>query len=251
MEWNSSQYLLFENQRTQPAVDLARRVEKYQPKTIIDIGCGPGNSTNVLRQTFPNANIVGIDGSCNMIKQAKSEYPNLNFHLCRVEDLSGTYDLLFSNACLQWVPNHQELIPTLMGKLNEHGVLAVQVPMNAKEPLYRIITETIKQPQWGFQDTVFQVNQVLTSNEYFNILSKCSSSFEIWETKYYHSLPNHQALVEWVKGTKLRPYLAKLNRQDGMAFEREIVKKTKHVYPVMDNGKIVLGFRRLFFIAVK
>lgn len=250
-EWNSNQYLKFENQRTQPSIDLVARVKKYGPKKIADIGCGPGNSTNVLKNTFPNADLIGIDSSSNMIDKATAKYPNIKFSLCDATNLDGNYDLLFSNACLQWIPNHKQLIPTLMEKLNQHGVLAVQIPMNGEEPLYNVIKEVIDDPKWGFQNVTLETNTTLSPDEYFNILSSCSSTFEIWETKYYHNLPDHKSLIEWVKSTKIRPYLAKLDEETGSAFENEILDGVKKIYPLMDNGEVILGFRRFFFIAVK
>lgn len=249
-DWNSAQYLKFKNERTQPAIDLAMRV-RNNPQTIADIGCGPGNSTKVLREVFFNADILGIDNSPNMIAKAKAEYPDINFRLCDVLSLDGKYDLLFSNACLQWIPNHDKLIPLLMDKLNEGGVLAVQVPMNGDEPLFRLIGEVASQPKWNLSDVRLQPNEILTPLEYYNILSNCSSSFDMWEVKYYHTMDNHRELVNWVKSTRLRPYLDYLGIEKGASFEAEIVERSKELYPLMDNGKIVLGFRRFFFTATK
>lgn len=251
IEWNSNQYLKFENQRTQPSIDLAMRVKKYEPKIIADIGCGPGNSTNVLKNTFPNANLIGIDSSINMIEKATKQYPNIKFNLCDAIKLDGTYDLLFSNACLQWIPNHKQFIPLLMEKLNPNGVLAVQIPMNGEEPLYNVIKRVTDDPKWGFQNVTLETNTTLSPDDYFNILSSCSSDFEIWETKYYHNLPDHKSLIEWVKSTKIRPYLAKLDEETRTAFEKEILDEVKKIYPFMENGEVILKFRRFFFIAVK
>ncbi len=249
-DWNSTQYLKFKNERTRPAKDLAMRIQNA-PKTIVDIGCGPGNSTKVLREQFPDADILGIDNSPNMIEKAKAENPSLRFRLCDALSLDGKYDLLFSNACLQWIPDHNTLIPSLMGKLNDRGILAVQVPMNGDEPLFRLIREVANEPKWGFTDVKLQPNETLTPHEYYDILSACSSSFDIWEIKYYHTMPDHQALVDWVKGTRLRPYLDYLGAEKGAAFEAEIVARSRAYYPIMENGNVVLGFRRFFFTAVK
>lgn len=251
-DWNANQYLKFQNQRTQPAVDLAARVAaRHQPRTIADIGCGPGNSTAVLKGIFPNAHILGIDHSPNMIEKAQKEHPELEFRLCDALALKGKYDLLFSNACLQWIPDHHTLIPALMDKLTPGGVLAVQVPMNGEEPLYQIIKAVAAESKWGLGDVSLPVNETLTPLAYYDILSGCSSAFDIWEIKYYHPLPDHKALVEWVKGTKLRPYLAVLGEKQGAEFENEIIHRAKELYSVQKNGGVVLGFRRFFFTAVK
>lgn len=250
-EWNSTQYLKFKKQRTQPAVDLAMRVLDHNPKTIADIGCGPGNSTFVLKEIFPNADLLGIDNSMNMIEKAQSEHPDIKFRLCDALALENKYDLLFSNACLQWIPDHANLIPAFMDKLNDGGVLAVQIPINGEEPLFKLIKEVAAEPKWGIQEVKLQRNETLTTSEYFDILTDCSSAFDIWETKYYHHLTDHKALVEWVKGTRLRPYLTFLGEKLGEEFENEIVEKAKKLYPVRKSGGVVLGFRRLFFTAKK
>lgn len=248
-DWNASQYLKFNTQRTQPAQDLAMRVKDLKPKTVADIGCGPGNSTAVLAAAFPDSDILGIDSSPSMIEKAKKEHPNLKFMLCDALSLPGRYDLLFSNACLQWIPDHAILIPALMDKLTDGGVLAVQMPMNGEEPLFRLISETAD--RWGLAGVKAQPNETLTPPEYFDILTACSASFDMWETKYYHSLADHQSLIDWVKGTRLRPYLDFLGKEKGEEFETEILQRAKELYTVMSDGSVVLGFRRYFFTAVK
>lgn len=250
LDWNSAQYLKFKNERTQPAIDLAMRIRNH-PQTVVDIGCGPGNSTKALQEVFSNADILGIDNSPNMIAKAKAEHPDINFRLCDALSLEGKYDLLFSNACLQWIPRHDALIPLLMDKLNDNGILAVQIPINGDEPLFRLIREVASQPKWELSDAQLQPNETLTPPEYYNILSSCSSSFDMWEVKYYHTMPNHQELINWIKGTRLRPYLDYLGAEKGSLFEAEIVERSKELYPLMNNGKIVLGFRRFFFMAIK
>nr|WP_303048119.1 methyltransferase domain-containing protein [Victivallis sp. Marseille-Q1083] len=142
------------------------------------MGCGPGNSTKVLRDIFSDANILGIDNSPNMIEKAKAEQPDINFRLCDAMSLDGKYDLLFSNACLQWIPDHATLIPAFMDRLNDGGMLAVQVPMNGDEPLFRLIREVADEPKWGLAGVPLQPNEVLMPAEYYNILSRCSSAFE-------------------------------------------------------------------------
>lgn len=184
-----------------------------------------------------------------MIQKARTEYPDIQF--CDALSLDGRYDLLFSNTCLQWIANHDILIPALMQKLNDGGVLAVQIPMNGEEPLFRLIEEIAQEPKWGLRDISLQSSKTLKVKEYFNILQGCSSSFDMWEVKYYHSLPDHKSLVEWVEGTRVRPYLDHLNETQSEKFENEIMERSKEFYPVMKSGKVILGFRRFFFTAVK
>ncbi len=250
-DWNPEKYLLFKQQRTQPAIDLANRVRNCRAETVVDIGCGPGNSTAVLKEVFPHAKILGIDNSAHMISKAKERHNELAFQLCRAEDLTGCYDLLFSNACLQWIPNHAALIPYLMGKLTDDGVLAVQIPMNLDEPLFRMIREVAAEPGWNFENVCFETNDTLSTEAYFDILSSCSASFELWETVYYHAMPSHEHLIEWVRSTRLRPYLDVLNEEQKSEFEQELLSKVRHAYPFTASGEVVLKFRRFFFTARK
>lgn len=250
-DWDSKLYIKFKKERTQPAADLANRLRGYNPHKIADIGCGPGNSTSVVKSVFPGADITGIDSSPNMIEKARKEHPELNFQLCDANDLPDGYDMLFSNACLQWIPNHFELLPKLMDKLNPGGVLAVQVPMNRSEPLYRIIDEVAADPKWNFNNIYFETNGTLSPGEYYDILCGCSSDFQIWETVYCHALASHEALVDWVKGTRLRPYLEALDNEQAAEFENEILSRAMAAYPVQKDGNVILNFRRFFFTAVK
>ncbi len=247
-KWNSSQYLLFENQRNQPAIDLLKRLAECKPHTIADLGCGPGNSTQLLRQTFPLAKIVGIDNSEDMIQRACKEHCDLEFVQKDLRELTGQYDLLFSNACLQWVPAHKTLIPELLTHLNPGGIFAAQFPMNHAEPLYQIIQSVASEDRWGFTNVELDYNGTLTPHEYFDLLSETCSGFQLWETRYYHNLKNHEALIEWVKGTRIRPYLSLLSDPDKKAFEAEILRKVKDAYPIMKNGEVILCFNRFFLI---
>lgn len=250
-DWNSDLYLKFEKQRTQPALDLAKRIEHHDPAEIVDLGCGPGNGTAVLRSVFPKAMLKGIDNSPNMIEKAKKAHPDIEFNLGDVQDLNGKYDLIFSNACLQWIPDHKQLLPYLMDKLNTGGILAVQIPMNEKEPLFKIIKETVKNSPFDFSRAYFEKNSILAPEEYYDILSECTSDFDIWETVYYHDMPSHDELINWVRGTRLRPYLDCLNDADKKIFEAELLKNVREQYAVMNNGNVILKFRRLFFTATK
>lgn len=253
-QWNSEQYLKFKRQRTQPAIDLVKRISVAHPNNILDIGCGPGNSTSVLRKTFPQAYILGVDSSEDMIKKAKESYQNINFKLCDVTtelNKLDKYDIIFSNACLQWIPNHKDFIPMLFDRLSKNGVLAVQIPMNEQEILFRIMNEVISEPQWGFSSMNIETNETLLPEEYFDILSSCTENFDIWETVYYHNMPSIEAMVEWVKGTRLRPYLNGLDKTKAESLEKEINKRAAVIYNTQKNGEIIFKFKRFFFVASK
>lgn len=252
LQWSAKQYLKFKNQRTRPAMDLAKRIADKRPENVLDIGCGPGNSTSVLKQTFPRAYILGVDNSEDMIKTAKESYPDIDFRLCDVTtQLDGldSYDVIFSNACLQWIPNHKKLIPMLFNKLNKKGVLAVQIPMNEREPLFRIANEILCEPQWDFSSRNIEKIGTLLPEEYFDILSACTDNFDVWETVYYHNMPSVEAMVEWIKGTSLRPYLNALDSEKAERLIKEITERASQAYTVQKNGEIIFKFRRFFFVA--
>lgn len=253
-EWNSEQYLKFKKQRTQPAIDLARRIESFAAQSVLDLGCGPGNSTRVLKEFFPDAHIIGIDSSRQMIEKAIAENPDLEFQHKSAEDIcqsENTYDLIFSNACLQWIPDHQKLLPQLFSRLNKNGILAVQVPINAKEPLFQIIEETISEEKWSSLSHIRENTKALDGGAYHDILSSLTQNFDIWETTYFHRMPSIHSIIEWVKGTRLMPYMQALSSEDAECLVDEIEEKASAVYKTQENGEIIFRFRRLFFIAVR
>ncbi len=254
-DWNSAQYLKFERQRTQPSADLAKRIGLTDPKRILDIGCGPGNSTALLKRFFPDAEVVGADNSENMLEKARASHPDLSFVRCDAETelgtLGGGYDVVFSNACIQWIPDHHKLIGEMFSLLGRGGVLAVQLPMSDGEPLFQIIREVAAEPRWGLGSMQLRTLSILSPAEYFDILSGLTEEFELWETAYYHRMPSHQALIEWVKGTRLRPYLSALSPAEAAEFEGELLRRASKVYPVQPNGEILFRFNRFFFTAVK
>lgn len=254
-EWNSDQYLKFKKERTQPAVDLARRIELGNVKTALDIGCGPGNSTRVVADRFPEARVTGADNSANMTDKAKELHPELDFIMFDASRDFGMikekYDVVFSNACIQWVPDHKRLIPNMMGLLNPGGVLAVQVPMNYKEPVHTIIGALIKSKKWKNKFDEPRIFYTLTQEEYFDILAGISSDFTMWETVYCHRMPSHESILEWYRSTGLRPYLAVLKDCDAADFENDFLEEVKKEYPRQANGEIIFRFPRFFFTAVK
>lgn len=253
MDWNSEQYLKFETERTQPAIDLVNRINIVAPRKILDIGCGPGNSTQVLYSRYPDAYILGVDKSEEMINTAKKQYPNLDFRMCDVgNDLSklgSDFDIVFSNACIQWVPDHEHLLRNMLNLLNKNGVLAVQIPMNFNEPIHQIINETASSDKWKKHFTEPRIFYLLSKSEYYDLLSEISGEFYIWETVYYHVMKSHKDILEWYRGTGLRPYLSALPDIKKTEFENDIMKGLIQRYPMQKNGDIIFRFPRFFFIA--
>lgn len=253
--WNSNQYLKFKNERTQPAIDLANRINLDNPQSIIDIGCGPGNSTEVLQRRFRNSEIIGIDSSAEMIAKAKSQNSDIDFICCDVNDLfcrQEKFDVVFSNACIQWIPNHYELLKNLMNLLNDSGVLAVQVPYNQNEPIQKIIEEVTQSAKWADSFENPREKYVLNFSEYYyDLLADISRNFEIWQTTYFHKMKSYKDILEWYRGTGLRPYLEELDENQKSYFENDILEKVMQNYPMQSNGDIIFKFPRLFFTAVK
>lgn len=251
-KWDSETYLKFEKERTQPAIDLVRRVEGRTVSSALDVGCGPGNSSAVIKSVFPDADILGIDFSADMIERAKKDYTDITFEQWDADvftEKSGQkFDLIFSNACLQWLPDQFKTITNLYKLLNENGVMAIQIPCNFDEPIYHLIHKVVTGEKWK---TVIktQRNYVMgTVEEYFNVISALSDEFDIWTTTYHHVLPSHEAIWSWYEGTGLRPYLSQIDDSMRDEFKKDIMEEIKKNYPLQKNGKVIFDFPRLFFV---
>lgn len=255
MSWDSKQYLKFQRERTQPSIDLADRLTAQSPQRIIDIGCGPGNSTAVLKERYPDAEVIGADNSENMISAAKEKYPHIDFLLCDASkdfgNITGKFDIVFSNACIQWVPDHPKLLREMLSLLKEGGELAVQVPMNFDQPIHKIINETVRSEKWREVFSEPRIFYTLAPEKYYDILSEISSDFEMWQTIYFHRMKSHSDIMEWYRGTGLRPYLEVLSPDKKTDFENNILTEVKKAYPKQANGEIIFRFPRLFFKAVR
>ncbi|MCM1579533.1 MAG: methyltransferase domain-containing protein [Ruminococcus sp.] len=255
MSWDPGQYLKFRKERTQPSADLINRIKLSEPKRVIDIGCGPGNSTKMLRKRYPKAKITGIDNSEEMIKTASKNHPDISFSLCdaskELSAIGEKFDIVFSNACIQWIPDHNKLLREMYGLLNEGGVMAVQVPMNFSEPIHRIISERVNSEKWQSTLSGTRIFHTLSPEEYYGILAEISENFSMWQTVYFHRMRSHSDIMEWYKGTGLRPYLDRLDKREAAEFEGEILERINEEYPVLDCGEIIFKFPRLFFTAEK
>jgi trans-aconitate 2-methyltransferase len=254
-DWNPSIYLKFKNERTQPSIDLAARIAVDSPATIVDLGCGPGNSTKILADKWPNAQITGIDNSVEMLTKAKADYPAISWVNADIATLPGSnkFDVVFSNATLQWLKRHETLIPQLFHLTNQSGALAVQVPANQNSPLHQALLCVAKSKRWNkYTGSCDQALNYRSAAYYYGIISKISRRVELWETTYIHVLDGHQALLEWYKSTGMRPYLNALPDDAARAqFEDEVLTICKKEYSVRQNGKVLYPFSRVFFIAYK
>ncbi len=253
VDWNPKQYLKFGSERTQPSIDLASRINVDNVKTILDLGCGPGNSTQVLRLRWPRAEITGLDSSSEMIEEAKRSYPEGTWRVGDASRLEGgkRYDILFSNAVLQWIPDHRSLVPHLFSLVKPGGAMGVQVPANSNSRLHRTLLSVSRDSRWrAFTAPCRRLFHYYRPEYYHDLLQPLAARVDLWETTYYHVLATHQELVEWYKGSGMRPFLERLP-DDGarVAFEKEVLEKCTPFYRLRQQGGILYPFRRLFFIA--
>ncbi len=251
--WSAEQYRKFEKERNRPIVDLLSRVPTGEKAKVIDLGCGPGNSTEFLHQYFPNAAVSGIDSSVDMIEAAHKRLPNLQFEVADISQWEGDgpYDLIFANASLQWVPNHAVLFPALIEKLAKGGVLAVQMPDNLDEHTHRLMRVTAANGSWAEKLAIAAKRLPREGAEWYyqNLQSKVET-LDIWRTTYYHPLSGGAAaIVEWLKGTGLRPFLDPLTNDEKEAFLASYQAEISKVYAVFPDGSVLLPFPRLFMVA--
>ena len=250
--WNPDQYQRFSEHRSRPFFDLIARIDAPRAKRIADLGCGPGNLTANLSGRWSESTVTGVDNSAEMLEKANTfTNPHLEFELA---DLSTwqpkeLQDVIVSNAALQWVPNHEALIPRLAGLLEPDGCLAVQMPNNFDQASHVAINQICSSPRWNKQlgnlDSALRHAKPL--EWYVTQLSNLGFQVDAWETNYQHILPGENAVLEWVKGTALRPMLAVLEA-DQNEFLEQCRQRLLEVYPPQSFGTL-LPFERVFFVA--
>jgi trans-aconitate 2-methyltransferase len=251
--WNPGQYLKFGTERTRPAVDLCARIPG-SPRRILDLGCGPGNSTEVLRERWPEAELTGLDSSPEMINQARASHHAGTWILAGAEGYlpPAPLDLVFSNAVLHWLPDHGRLLPGIMGWIAPGGCLAVQMPAK-QNPLRAALAAVAERPRW--REALAGAEGALHFHEaafYYDLLAPAADRVDLWETVYHHPMASHQALIEWYEATGMRPFLERLPAEaDRAAFKGEVLEASRGAFPVAADGKVVMPFRRLFFVAWK
>jgi trans-aconitate 2-methyltransferase len=254
-DWNPELYLKFGRERIQPSIDLVNRIHFTNPQKIIDVGCGPGNSTQILVQKWPDAEITGVDNSSAMIERAKKDYPGQNWRLLDAgnDEIEGNYDIVFSNATIQWIPDHSGLIRKFYNLLTDKGVIAIQIPQFWDMPVGKAIRKTEADSRW--KSATRGVSDLFTIHDcsfYYDSLSDLSPSTEIWETDYFHILDSQLSILEMIRSTGLRPYLDRLETDaDKQCFEEMVLKEIVKDYPLQKDGKVLFPFKRLFFIAGK
>jgi len=253
--WNAAQYVKFEDERTRPVRDLANAVPIEAPRRLVDLGCGPGNSTEVLIARYPGAAVTGMDSSPDMLAAARKRLPGVAFVAGDLVDWmpAEPVDLLFSNAVFQWVPDHVAVLKRLMSALAPGGVLAVQMPHNLDEPSHRAMAEAAEAGPWAGKIAAAGIGREprLPAEAYYDALIPRAGRVDIWRTTYHHPMADVAAIVEWVKGTGLRPYLAPLDEAERAGFLADYQARLSTHYPRRVDGKVILRFPRLFVVAVK
>lgn len=251
-DWNPHAYLTFEKERTRPAIDLAARITIENPARIIDIGCGPGNSTMVLARRFPESELIGVDSSPAMIAKAKNDYPFIDWRIADAgnDTLPGNCDVIFSNATIQWIPDHAALLAKFRSMLTENGILAIQIPQFFDMPVGRAIDRIADDRRWAGR--LAEVRRLFTMHnraEYYDLLAPQFGSVDMWETEYVHVMDSPKAILGMIRSTGLKPYLDCLTSdEDVAAFEKEMLAEIIMAYPLQHNGKVLFPFRRLFFV---
>jgi trans-aconitate 2-methyltransferase len=252
--WNPELYLKFSGERTRPCRDLTARIAIERPGRIIDLGCGPGNSTAVLADRWPGAEIAGLDSSPDMVCQARASYPAFQWTHGDIAAWAGeageSFDIVFSNAALQWVPDHAAVFPKLLARVSPHGALAVQMPANLDAPAQSLMRELAAEPRWREQLAGARNWYSHDFDFYYDALSPHAAALELWSTEYVAQMDGIEAIVEWYRGTGLRPYLDALGGgPEEETFLAAYLERLRSAYPVHADGKVLFPFRRIFVVA--
>jgi trans-aconitate 2-methyltransferase len=254
-DWNAKQYLKFEDERTRPARDLLAQIPLAQARRVYDLGCGPGNSTELLVARYSHAHVIGVDSSSDMLRQARERLPACQFVQADLTKWSAPADadILYSNATFQWVPDHLSVLKRLLEGLKTGGVLAVQMPDNTNEPSHVWMREVANEPQWQdiISRTAFERADLPSPGDYYDALKPSSARLDIWHTHYQHALADTEAIAEWFKGTALRPFIDPLAPEQRAAFLEAYIARIAAAYPARYDGKVLLRFPRLFIVACR
>src|ERR1700742_2584141 len=251
MAWDPKVYLDFEDERTRPAVELVARIPLKAPESVIDLGCGPGNSTALLAKRWPNAKLEGLDSSEAMLDQARRSGVKAQWHSGDIPSWAPAkhYDVIFANAALHWLDDQDNLLRRLMAQVARGGVLAFQVPTNFNAPSHKLMRDTAAEGPWAEKLRDVR-NIVLGSAEgYYALLEPLAAGLDIWETDYLQVLTGEDAVFRWVSGTGLRPFLAALDGAEREAYVQDYKARLNEAYPMRASGKVLFPFRRLFVVA--
>jgi trans-aconitate 2-methyltransferase len=248
--WDPDRYLVFADERGRPFVDLVGRIRAEAPSTVVDLGCGAGNLTVLLAERWPQAHVVGLDSSSAMVDAAPVD-AGVEFVVGDVNDWSAparSVDVIVSNALLQWVPGHLDLLPGLVGALRPGGWLALQVPGNFDEPSHTITRELAAEPAYAEHTAAVATPRAHDAATYLRALRDLGCEVDAWETTYLHVLTGPDPVFTWISGTGSRPTLQALPAGLRAEFEAELKRRLRDAYPE-HGGAVVMPFRRVFVVA--
>lgn len=249
--WNPGVYLAFADHRGRPFFDLLSRVGADKPRRVVDLGCGPGNLTVTLAQRWPDAVVEAWDSSPEMVEAARERGVDAHVGDVRVWTPQPDTDVVVTNATLQWVPEHAELLVRWAGQLAAGSWIAMQVPGNFDAPSHQAVRELARRDQWAepLQDFPFREGQVDSPSGYAELLGDVGCNVDAWETTYIHELSGENPVLEWITGTALRPVRSWLNDEQWERFRQELIPMLDADYPIRADGKTFFPFRRIFFVA--
>jgi trans-aconitate 2-methyltransferase len=252
--WDPGKYLEFADQRLRPALDLLARIPLAAPAVVYDLGCGAGNVTRRLAERWPGAAVTGVDSSGAMLARARAADPGIAW----VEADLGTWrapraaDLVFSNAALHWLDEHAALFPRLIGELAPGGVLAAQMPRNHGAPSHTEMAAAAEAGPWRSRlAPLLRARPVASPDVYYDLLAPHVARLDVWETEYLHVLEGENPVVEWTRGSALKPLLDALEEPERSAFLADYAARIARAYPRRPDGRTLLRFRRLFIVAVR
>lgn len=249
--WEPQTYLRYADIRFRAGLDLLARIPKLAYHTIYDLGSGTGHLTRILADTFPGSAVTGIDSSPEMLAEARREFPALSWQQSDITSWnpSSPAHLVYSNAALQWVPDHEVLLPSLLSKLIPGGVLAVQVPRHFDSPSHLGLKDVVMQPEWRAKLAPLLLAPIPAPDAYWRWLSPHARNLDIWETVYLQVLDGADPVVNFMRGTALRPFLSVLPEPQATTFVEAFSRQMAAAYPPQANGQTLFPFRRLFIVA--
>jgi trans-aconitate 2-methyltransferase len=253
-EWDAGHYLRFADARTLPATDLLSRIGLSAPRRIADLGCGPGNSTAPLKTRWPDAQVTGIDSSAELLAAARRDHPGITFVESDIASWAAAeaVDVIFANASLQWVGGHEALMPRLFEQLAPGGVFAVQMPRNHDFATHRLMRQVAAEGQWRMRlEGAREPSPVKSPEFYYDLLAPVAATFTIWETNYIQVMTDVGAIISWLRGTGLGPFLSRLSETEQPTFLDRYKELLAGAFPPQADGKILLPYPRLFFIATR
>jgi trans-aconitate 2-methyltransferase len=251
-QWDPDRYLTYADERGRPFVELLARVGATSPTRVVDLGCGPGNLTRLLADRWPDADVLGLDSSPQMIEKARDAEPGIAFEVADLRDWAARddepVDVLVSNATLQWLPDHLDLLPRLVARVRQGGWFAFQVPGNFDEPSHTIRRDLAAEEPYAAHVAGVAVPDSHDPVTYLEALAAAGCEADVWETTYLHVLAGEDPVFTWVSGTGARPTLQALPDDLRPRFEEEFRARLRAAYPAREHG-VVLPFRRIFAVA--